>query len=73
MNPIEQELLGSLKELESAIASIATQKTKPDLLPHFSRIEEITARLPKETHPQLRHFLMRKSYEKAREWLETNV
>src|SRR2546425_78472 len=47
-----------------------TVNRKPDLLPLFARIDELTVQLPKDTDPALLHYLHRKSYEKARLWLE---
>ena len=47
-----------------------TANPKPDLLPLFSRIDGLTLRLPKDADPTLLHYLHRKSYEKARLWLE---
>ena len=43
---------------------------KPDLLPLFARLEELTRQLPPNTDPNLLHYLHKKSYEKARLWLE---
>ena len=43
---------------------------KPDLLPLFARLDELTRRLPPQTAPELLHYLHKKSYEKARLFLE---
>lgn len=66
MTGIEQSLLQTLLELESAIATMRTANPKPDLLPLFTRIDELTAQLPRGTDPGLLHYLHKKSYEKAR-------
>jgi hypothetical protein len=44
----EQNLIVAIKKLESAVA-VVNVEPKPDLLPHFSRIDELTAQLPGDT------------------------
>ena len=66
MNDVEHQLLKALTDLESSVATMKTASPKPDLIPLFSRIEELSRQLPAETDPELRHFLDRKSYQKAR-------
>ena len=51
--------------LEVAAAQMATANPKPDLLPIFSRLDDLTRKLPPGTDPELLHFLHRKSYQKA--------
>jgi hypothetical protein len=70
MTPTEAEILRSLKALEAAVSQMPTANPKPDLLPIFKRLDELTARLPRETEPDLLHYLHRKSYQKARAFLE---
>ena len=70
MNETEQRILDSLLELEKAVASMATAHPKPSLLPMFSRIEDLTGQLPRDTDPTLLHYLHKKSYEKARLFLQ---
>ena len=70
MTVMEQNILHALLELEQVIKSMPTANPKPDLFPLFSRIDDLTLRLPKDTDPALLHYLNRKSYEKARLWLE---
>jgi hypothetical protein len=70
MNEVEQKILHSLLDLETAVASMATAQPKPNLVAHFSRIEELTAQLPRGTDPSLLHYLHKKSYEKARLFLQ---
>ena len=65
----EQNLIGAIKELESAVAAM-NEESKPDLLPHFNRIDELTDELPPGTDRDLMHYLRNKSYEKARLCLE---
>ena len=64
-----QNLIGAIKELESA-AAVVNVKPKPDLLTHFSRIDELTVQLPSDTNPELMHYLRNKSYAKALLYLE---
>ena len=65
----EQNLIGAIKELESA-AAVVNVKPKPDLLTYFSRIDELTVQLPSDTNPELMHYLRNKSYAKALLYLE---
>jgi hypothetical protein len=39
-------------------------------MPLFERIDNLTRQLPKETDPSLLHYLHKKSYEKARLFLQ---
>ena len=66
MTDPEQSILQALLELERAVASMPTANSKPNLLPMFSRIDELTRQLPRESDPSLMHYLNKKSYEKAR-------
>jgi hypothetical protein len=70
MTDTERDILKTLTELEAAARSMRTADPKPDLRPLFARLDELTDRLPKDTEPDLVHYLRRKSYEKARLWLE---
>ena len=70
MTEIEQQLLAALLELERLAAEMPKTNPKPDLRPIFARIKELGEKLPPGTDPQLLHFLHRKSYQKARAWLE---
>ena len=70
MTAIERSILQALTDLENAVKLMPTVNRKPDLLPLFARIDELTVQLPKDTDPALLHYLHRKSYEKARLWLE---
>jgi hypothetical protein len=70
MTETEQAILQSLIELDAAVKTMATANPKPNLLPLFNRLDELTRQLPKSTTPDLLHYLNKKSYEKARLWLE---
>jgi hypothetical protein len=65
MSPIEEQILGNLTALETAVSQMATAHPKPDLMPIFSRLDELTKQLPPSSDPELLHFLHRKSYQKA--------
>ncbi|MBC8243288.1 MAG: hypothetical protein H8E20_02740 [Verrucomicrobia bacterium] len=69
MTTTEQQLLGALKELEAVVADMSTEP-KPDLMSHFDRVDALSASLPDGTDGELRHYLQKKSYEKARLFLE---
>jgi hypothetical protein len=70
MTKIEQELLDTLVELERLAASMPQANPKPDLRPVFARLEALTGQLPPGTDPNLLHYLHRKSYQKARAFLD---
>ncbi len=70
MTQIEREILQTLVELERAAAGMTASVPKPDLKPLFARLDELAGRLPAEAGGDLRHYLQRKSYQKARAFLE---
>ena len=70
MIEIENQILKTLLELEQAVELMAHSNPKPNLLPIFARLDELTARLRTETDPMLLHYLRKKSYEKARLFLQ---
>ena len=69
MTATEQQLLDVLLELEDAIARINAEP-KPDLMKIFGRLDELTAGMPKDSPPDLLHYLHKKSYQKARLFLQ---
>ena len=70
MTETEQHLLVALRELERTVATMATAQPKPDLLAIFTRLNDLTRQLPRDADPSLLHYLHKKSYEKARLFLE---
>jgi hypothetical protein len=70
MTETEQNILNELVDLENAVATMATADPKPDLAAHFHRIDTLTAQLPPQTDPGLMHYLHKKSYQKARLFLQ---
>ena len=69
MTTIEQQLLDALLELEDAIGQVNAE-SKPDLMAIFNRLDELTTQMPKDAPPDLLHYLHRKSYQKARLFLQ---
>jgi hypothetical protein len=69
MTETEQAILDTLLELEDAVARVNTEP-KPDLMGIFGRIDELTAALPNGTSPDLMHYMHKKSFEKARLFLQ---
>lgn len=67
---IEQNLLNALVDLEEAGNSMRTANPKPNLQALFARIDELASQLPRGTDPALLHYLQKKSYEKARLYLQ---
>ncbi len=70
MTEVEKDILQSLINLETAVRSMATTHPRPNLLPMFLRLDELTRQLPPQTDPTLLHYLHKKSYEKARLFLQ---
>ena len=70
MTELEQAILKSLVELDTAVRALAGSGAKPDLLPLFTRLDDLTHQLPRGSDPNLLHYLQKKSYEKARLLLE---
>ena len=70
MTEIEQSLLATLLDLEQTVARMPGANPKPDLLPIFARIDGLTGQLSKNADPELLHYLHKKSYEKARLFLQ---
>lgn len=70
MTELENRILATLQELETAASTIRTANPKPDLQALFSRLEQLTRELPRGTEPDLLHYLHKKSYQKARLLLE---
>lgn len=70
MTATEKTIWQTLTELDAEVKRMATANPKPNLLPIFARLDELTLQLPPQTDPQLLHYLRKKSYEKARLFLE---
>ena len=69
-SPAERQLLAALAQLDEAVKMPASAKSRPALQPLFTRIDELAAQLPRDTDPALLHYLHKKSYEKARLYLQ---
>ena len=67
---IEKEILTALIQLDAAVKSMPTANPKPNLLPLFAHLDELTAKLPRNTDPTLLHYMHKKSFEKARLFLQ---
>jgi hypothetical protein len=70
MTETEKTILQTLLELEDAVRSMSTANPKPNLLPIFERLDALTASLPRGTDPNLLHYMYKRSYEKARLFLQ---
>jgi hypothetical protein len=73
MTEVEQEILQTLLELERSAAAMPSANPKPNLLPLFTRLDDLAKVLPASADPQLRHYLQRRSYQKARVFLQGGV
>ena len=70
MTQTEQNILDALLTLERSIESMRDTTPKPDLRPLFARVDDLARSLPPTTDPLLLHYLHKKSYEKARLFLQ---
>jgi hypothetical protein len=70
MTTLENQILDSLVELETTVKNMAVANPKPSLQPLFARLEDLTRQLPRTTDQGLMHYLHKKSYQKARLFLE---
>ena len=68
--PVENKLLAALDDLDAAVKAMPSARPKPDLLPLFARIDDLAKQLPSSTNPALLHYLQKRSYEKARLYLQ---
>jgi hypothetical protein len=69
-NALQYDLLNALIELDNAVKAMPTANPKPSLMPIFNRLDELTRQMPRDTDPALMHYLHKKSYEKARLYLQ---
>ena len=69
-NSLDKQLLNALLDLDSAIKAMPTANPKPNLVPMFNRIDDLARQLPRDADPALLHYLHKKSYEKARLYLQ---
>ncbi|MFM8878389.1 MAG: hypothetical protein ACKOKG_04530 [Verrucomicrobiota bacterium] len=69
MTALESEILEALIRLESVATSTAAGP-RESVLPLVQRLTELTRVLPPGTSPDLLHYLHKRSYEKARLWLQ---
>lgn len=70
MTETERMIHRSLVDLEEGISRMNTSGEKPDFAGIFARLDALTRDLPASTDPQLMHYLHKKSYQKARLFLE---
>ena len=68
-SPVERQLLAALTQLAETVKTMPTTNSKPNLLPIFSHLDELTKQLPRDADPTLLNYLHKKSYEKARLFL----
>jgi hypothetical protein len=66
---VERALYGALKDLEQAVAGLRAGGSRPDMAGLLARVDELAGRLPPTADTRLRHYLERRSYEKARQHL----
>ena len=69
-NPIESRLLEALQALDAAVHSRAPGSPPLDVRPHLAALDHLSRGLPPDADPELVHYLHRRSYEKARLFLQ---
>ena len=67
---METNLLIALTDLDVAVKAMPSANPKLNLLKLFARIDELAKQLPCDTDPKLLHYLRKKSYQKARLFLQ---
>lgn len=70
MTATEEAILQGLRELEAAAATLRQGAGRVDLRPVLQRLDQLTRELPAGASPDLLHYLHKRSYEKARLFLE---
>jgi len=70
LTSVEKNLLTALGELAGAVKAMPASNPKPSLLPLFARIDELAKQLLPDADAMLLHYLHKKSYEKARLFLQ---
>ncbi|HEX4086418.1 MAG TPA: hypothetical protein VHY22_15995 [Chthoniobacteraceae bacterium] len=75
MENLESELAEALRKRLAVIGDRALREANParhlaELRAASERITDLATRLPANTHPQLRHYFERCSYDKALAWIE---
>ncbi len=62
---------GVKEELSRLLGNmVATAEARGDVLPLLKTLSELVSRVEEQLHPQLRHYLENRSYQKARAFLE---
>lgn len=69
-NSLDKQLLDALVDLDIAVKALPTANPKPKLVPLFNHIDDLARQLPRDTDAALLHYLHKKSYEKARLYLQ---
>ncbi|HEX8678650.1 MAG TPA: hypothetical protein VF683_01715 [Chthoniobacterales bacterium] len=74
MSEVLEQLAAALRERLTIVADEASRRNAEAHMRRLQqvseRIEEIAGQLPATVHPQLRHYLQRRSYSKALEFIE---
>ena len=70
MTALERSILNKLLELEEIMKGFQAANPKPNLSPIFLQLDAMTSELPRATDPSLLHYLHKKSYQKARLFLQ---
>ena len=65
MTELEKKILEALLDLDKVVCQVRTGGPKPDLQSVFARLDSLTHQLPRDSDPNLLHYLHKKSYEKA--------
>jgi hypothetical protein len=70
MTELEKQILDTLVEMDQAVAAMRGGGPRVNFVAMFEKLDQLAVKLPRDKDPELAHFLMRKSYEKARLLLE---
>ena len=62
MNETERGILAALNRLDAMARSMKTANPKPNLLPVFEELDQLTAQLGRDGDPNLLHYLHKKKF-----------
>jgi len=76
---MEESLSDLAAALRERVEIIQDEQSRRDVPRHMARLQAVSERiealqnaLPANSDPRLKHFLERRSYDKALEWIETD-
>jgi hypothetical protein len=76
---MDDTMISLTAALRERLSIIADEESRRDAAKHMRRLKAVSEKidalqeaLPPEVNPRLKHYLDRRSYDKALEWMEVN-